>query len=235
MRALWSIKRLFGTYELVDIRPVHLESKYTFYKPHETEIAALEVGDLVKLCFDGSVFGRFEASERMWVIVSEITDHGYVGTLDNIPFSLDQLKLGQTIEFNGYNIYDVLYEDKNKKARIEKELPETRQFWERCIVDDRILYDGAKIAFLGRDEPLPPSDDDLENGIIDSGWFITAASYEEVSAPDAFPCNKNHSRVALGAVLNLDDRILKLLDSPPNTAYLYDEDTKSFSKIYESD
>lgn len=85
----------------------------TFKIPTIEEIGELKVDDLVKLMFNenGTV-------ERMWVIVSEIEafDDGklrFKGTLDNEPYELKSVGLGDVIEFSSENIISIYENSKN--------------------------------------------------------------------------------------------------------------------------
>lgn len=89
-------------YTLVDAREMHRKYPETFDVPSELEILMLQVGDNVKLCFN--------EKERMWVKITEIVniDH-IIGTLDNDPVDVKEIKYGDRIEFSYRNIYSILH------------------------------------------------------------------------------------------------------------------------------
>src|SRR5450830_1730925 len=72
-----------------------------------------------------------------------------------------------------------------------------------CFVTKRILEDGASVGYLYREEP--------DNG--------------DDSA--------NVALVSLGAVLSVDERFIRLLDSPAGSAYAYDHNTQQFKAVDE--
>jgi uncharacterized protein YegJ (DUF2314 family) len=91
-------------YTLLNGIEQHLKHPDTFEIPTELDITFLEVEDYVKLCFEEE--GR--ASERMWVTITKIDEDNFTGTLDNEPFELKSVKLGDTINFKAKNIIGIL-------------------------------------------------------------------------------------------------------------------------------
>lgn len=97
----------------------------TFKIPHLDVRQALEPGDLAKLIFritlddaDGGP-GAIEEYERMWVIVRERTSFGYLGVLDNKPYSIaenDSLWLGTELPFCAHHIIDVERSDETSRS-----------------------------------------------------------------------------------------------------------------------
>ena len=77
---------------LRDSEVTHEEAPDTFWIPSERERQSLQVGDFAKLVFEIWVDDPEESAsvERMWVIVSEILNDGYIGILDNEPFGIDK-------------------------------------------------------------------------------------------------------------------------------------------------
>ncbi|MBY0618801.1 hypothetical protein [Sphingomonas ursincola] len=68
----------------------HRAAPETFWIPSREAREGLHPGDLAKLIFRISVDDEDEpfAFERMWVLVRERIDHGYLGILDNDPCSV---------------------------------------------------------------------------------------------------------------------------------------------------
>lgn len=79
----------------------------TFHIPTRSRREGLAAGEIVKLCF---VPDDDRAPERMWVIVTGLEDDGYVGTLDNDPYGIDELSADEVVEFAPRNVIDV-YDD----------------------------------------------------------------------------------------------------------------------------
>lgn len=90
-------RRFWGRFELDDPRPVAAEARYTYFLPQPERLAAIAPDDLVKLVFRGTPPSRQWDAERMWVLVTEVGPDGLVGTLDNDPSDMPQLKAGQIV------------------------------------------------------------------------------------------------------------------------------------------
>jgi hypothetical protein len=109
-------KREIDFWELRSGEIAHAEHPDTFWIPPIEERENLQIGQAAKLAFDieyededGSVVVQ---GERMWVIVSEITENGYVGILDSKPAlieSSDDFYLGYGVEipFKPEHIIDI--------------------------------------------------------------------------------------------------------------------------------
>ena len=89
-----------------------------------------------------------------------------------------------------------------------------------CFVTKRVLEDGAPVGYLYREEP--------DNG-DDSGWRFTANDESD----DYINDSANVALVSLGAVLRVDDRFIRLLDSPAGSAYAFDHNTQQFMAVDE--
>lgn len=107
----------------------------SFEIPDRDEREALEVGEHAKLLM------RFilddpeepEAGERIWVVVSERTDDGYLGLLANCPACLeenDELWLGSEISFHAEHIIDIM-ESSDASIEFARSAPLSR--WPRDI------------------------------------------------------------------------------------------------------
>lgn len=222
--------KTFGHYVIDDPRPIAKDSPYTFFLPQPAAINVLRPNDIVKLMFTGSTCGFNNGTERMWVIIDQISDDNFTGRLDNDPLWLDQLKAGDQVRFEKHHILDWgLTEDSDDRL---KNLPveSSRQYWNRCYVDDRIIYGSRKPTHIQRDVPNEPTKEDVEKGHQDSGWWISSWQEEDNTAGYRFNAD-NISYVALGAVLNEDDSWLHLIDSPPKSAYELVSERNEFTQV----
>jgi hypothetical protein len=189
-----------------------LAAPYTFFLPHESELAALRIGDLVKMAFEWELpVAEYEA-ERMWVTIMQVGSPLLMGTLENEPFEKGRMKVGDAVSFQRHNILAVQFADPPPDVQI----PEYREYWERCLVDDCVLYEGEPVEFLYREEPHMTEDGDT---FPDSGWRIRGIQGD---ATDEEMANRKHSYVALGAVLNKDDSWLALIDTPVGSEFMRD-------------
>ncbi len=210
-------RRWFGRYEIRDPRPIAADAPYTFDLPSENELLAVAPGDLVKLLFRSIPVGEWE-TERMWVIVADADGPNLAGTLDNEPADMPQLKAGDRISFDRGHIIDIRWDE--DRATPPPPAPDSRDYWDRCFVDNAILDARQKVEFLYREEPDPPRQGDQ---FPDSGWRI------ESEPPGPFDDgNPPFSYVALGAVLNRDDSWLHLIDEPVGSAFERDPGTGQF-------
>ena len=184
------------------------EHPYTFHKPSTQAVALLSPGDEVKLIFDfESDDPDAPGAERMWVEIKEIKGKKFKGVLDNEPAHIEDLKCGDPIDFEEKHIIQLSIDDP-VPSKVDKYLP-------RCFVTNRVLYDGAAIGYLYREQP------DVEE---DSGWRIVCGDESE----EYMDSSDNINFVSLGAVLNKDDRIIDLLDAPVGTVFEYDPSKKAF-------
>jgi hypothetical protein len=119
------------------------------------------------------------------------------------------LKVGDVIAFRDIHIISTEHDDPNNL--VEK-------YFARCFVTKRVLRDGQRVGYMYREE----ADNDE-----DSGWRITAGDESEEYMEDA----GNISLVSLGAVLNRDDSILALLDSPAGTRLERQSGSDEFVRI----
>lgn len=208
------------TYALDDPRPIAAEAPYTYFLPSEAELAALEPGDLVKLIFRPLTPDRKWDAERMWVIVDNVEAEKLQGRLDNVPDDVPGLAVGDQVEFERYHVVDCDWSDERTQPSPDR--PIRREYWERCMVDSCVLNDGAKVHYLYREEPDVAAESDE---YPDSGWRIQG-DYRGVS-DEAFDAREG-DYVALGAVLNVDDSWLHLIDAPAGAAFIRDWEDDRF-------
>jgi hypothetical protein len=207
-------RRWFGTYTLDDPRIVQKKAPYTFFLPSQREIASVRPEDIVKLIFRSQPESLECASERMWVIVKQVTPDGLVGALDNDPIDFPQLKAGSTIRFQPHHVISVIFE-----GHPEDEEPEQRSYWERCMVDKCVREDKVPVYYLYREEPDLDQEGDK---YPDSGWRIRG-DYRHIR--DEERDARNAEYIALGAVLNIDDSWLHLIDAPIGSAFMRNFET----------
>ena len=210
----------FGRYRINDPRPTAAAAPYTYYLPSENELLAVAPGDVVQIIFESIPASEKWGAERMWVIVTAIDGEDMIGTLDNDPFDMPQLKHGDVVSFQRRHIIDIDWA--KDRAVPPPPMPERRWYWDRCFVDDQILEGRLKVEYLYREEPDPPRDGDK---YPDSGWRFRC---DTRSLTDGEYENPSFSYIAIGKVLNADDSWLHLIDAPVGSAYLRDWDTGAF-------
>jgi hypothetical protein len=163
----------------------------------------------------------------MWVEIAEILGDVWVGKLDNQPDDMPQLNPGDEIRFGRKHIVDFkMYKPERLTAEQLSKLPAPkREYWDRCLVDDCVLYENKLVGYLCREEP---EKNEGESEFKDSGWRIRGDS-RGATLSDCD--NRKTSFVALGAVLNRDDSWLHLLDEDPGSAFLRDFARNTYSKV----
>ncbi len=191
------------TWWLDDPRPRAEEAPYTFFLPPPEKVQALAPRDLVKLIFVGGGEHAYDA-ERMWVEVKSTENGVFIGTLDNEPSDMPQLKIGDEVRFEAFHIIDVEFSDLEKGGKASA--VQRREYWDRCLVDQCVLDGEKRVEFIYREKPDMGSDDDK---FPDSGWRIRG---DRRGCTDEEMDSREAAYVALGAVLNLDDSWLHLID-----------------------
>lgn len=212
-------RSLFGSYMIVDPRPIAEGAPYTFFLPSENEVLALRAGDLVKLVFQSVPPSREYAAERMWVAITSVEGDRLRGKLDNQPLDMPQLRPGREIVFRRGDVIDLRWGADH--AIRPPSAPERRHYDDRCLVDSCVLQDRMAVHYLYRETPLPPAAGDPP----DSGWRIRGdyrGLEDGVIGARAIEC------VALGSVLNVDDSWLHLIDAPVGSAYVRNWESDRF-------
>ena len=84
-----------------DAQEMHRLHPDTFHAPAPDELAAIAPGDSVKVC---------TGDERFWVTVTDVTDTGLAGTVDNDLLFTDRhgLSYGDLIRFGRECVYDIV-------------------------------------------------------------------------------------------------------------------------------
>lgn len=206
------------SWHLDDAEEIVKTAPFTFYKPSQEVYKKLQPGNLVKLIF------KFESNEedapgaeRMWVLITEINNGRYKGTLDNDPRFIKDLKYQDEIEFEKRHIINTDIEDTVEDI-VEK-------YIHRCLVTKAVLADKRKIKYLYREESMG----ELRDGIFDSGWRILAGDETQEYIDDP----NNSQFVSLGLILNQDISIINLLDAPIGSVFKWNDEKLIFEKVEE--
>lgn len=195
------------TWYLENVRDIAKESPYTFYVPSDELIKMLKVGDIVKLVFVSTIQQENNpfSSERIWVEITQVNGNNFVGTLDNKPFVIQDLNLGDEVSFQACHIID-WYDDE-----LVDPVPPLDNYWDRCYTTWAILYDKTEsVNYIYRTKP----DNDE-----DSGWKILSGNETQ----EYINSTHNVQFVALGSLLNIDDSFIHLLSSDIGTAFKRNE------------
>jgi uncharacterized protein YegJ (DUF2314 family) len=216
----WHSRR-FGSWTIDDPRPIAASAPYTFLLPSADLLAAIAAGDLVKAMFRAHPANRKHDAERMWVEVSAAEGDTLIGSLGNEPFDIPQLQAGMTVQLPRTHVMDILWADPDKGPQD----PPRRWYWERCMVDDCVAKGRCRVDYLYREEPDMTRE---HHNYPDSGWRIRGT--HEAIADDA-ASGKSPVYIALGKVLNEDDRWLHLIDEPVGQAFQWCEDEQRFVRL----
>lgn len=206
-------------YTLIDGPERQLEAPYTFPLPHPALIDALAVGDHVKLGFEYDPPGEEYGGERMWVLIDDIDDDRFRGSIDNDPFE-KILSCGDKVEFQRKNILDILLAEGNA----EPPVPAARTYWERCLVDECILYEDVPVEYIYREEP----EEQQGHEYPDSGWRIRG---RQGKSSDDEMDKREVAFVSLGAVLNKDDSWIDLIESTIGSAFMRNFDSNRYESV----
>ena len=190
-------------WKLEDAQKISEEFPYTFYKPSKEVVSMLRKGNLAKCIFSfESENPEDPRAERMWILITNISNGVFTGQLDNDPEYIEGLMYQDPITFNECHIIDTDLKDPVPSV--------TDKYIKRCFVTNNILYEGETVGYLYREEP---EDDD------DSGWRFTTGTETD----EYMDNSKNVSYVSLGSVLTQDDSYLDLLDKNFGVAFIKDK------------
>ena len=182
------------TWSLEDVTAIGKGAPYTFYLPSSSVIKQLKEGNIVKLMFNCGVENEHGwTAERMWVIITEINNGCYKGTLDNDPKYIPDIKYQDLVEFQAKHIMQTDIEETEEDI-VGKYLP-------RCYVTSQVLKDGLPVGQLYREHPS----EEEENY---SGWTL----FSGLETEEYLNNGENWNYVSLGAVLNKCDRFISVLD-----------------------
>jgi hypothetical protein len=206
---------------LEDPRPIAASAPYTYFMPFTEELAALGPGDGVKAIFHEAAGGRKYDGERMWVLVERVENGFVVGKLDNEPHDMPSIRLGDPVRIPLTHVIDCTYAE----AKPAPVVPKRREYWDRCLVDACVVEGRSHVDYLYREERDVSREGDRDS---DSGWRIrgTDAAIAEDEGHGKTPLY-----VALGKVLNADDRWLHLVDSLFGSAFLWDAGREDYIAV----
>lgn len=100
--------KLNGKLVFVDAQEMHQKFPKTFDAPGKEELAAIKVGDCVKIAI---------RSERFWVLVTELGDGKIIGTVNNdLVFTVEHgLSYLDEVELEPKNVYDIWVFDESEE------------------------------------------------------------------------------------------------------------------------
>lgn len=206
---------------LNDPRPIAAGAPYTFFLPHDIELAALKPGDGVKAIFRQTEGETKYDAERMWVLIERIEDGVVFGTLDSDPADMPLIEAGMPVAIPLTHVISTAFHTSNPRP----ETPPRREYWERCFVDACVVEGRCHADYIYREEPDMTRDDDEYE---DSGWRIRGTS--EAIADDELR-GEGPMYIAIGKVLNADDRWLPLIDREHGTAFQWDADVQDYVEL----
>ena len=210
--------RHFGTWSLDDPRPIAAGAPYTFYLPSVGLVDTVEPGDMIQAIFRPDPPDREFDAERMWVEVDSIEDDQFVGRLVNTASDIPQLPLYTKVSVPRTHVIDVEFAE----GKIVPRESDKRWYWERCMVDACVLDGRSRVDYIYREDDDMAAPDDK---YPDSGWRIRGTD-EGIAEDDQM--GRHPSYVAVGAVLNQDDRWLGLIDEPVGSAFIWSEPDRAF-------
>lgn len=206
---------------LNDPRPIAAEAPYTFELPHEIELAALKPGDGVKAIFRQTEGDTQYSAERMWVLIDRIEEGVVHGTLDNDPSDMPLIEAGMPVSIPLTHVISCAFHADNPRP----EIPDRRNYWDRCMVDACVVQDRSHADYLYREKPdLTREGDEYP----DSGWRIRGT---DTAIEEDRRLEKSPMYIALGKVLNKDDRWLHLIDEKPGVAFQWDEEAQDYARF----
>ena len=163
-------------------------------------------------------------AERMWVMIERIEDGVIYGTLDNEPHDMPLIEAGMPVAVPLTHVISCGFNNGNRP-----ETPERRDYWERCFVDICVLEGRSHVDYLYREPPDMTREGDK---YPDSGWRMRGAT-DMVDADE--DRQDRFQYIAIGKVLNADDRWLHLIDEEPGVAFQWDAEAHDYIRFERSD
>jgi hypothetical protein len=186
-------------------RPIH----FLFPAPKHVG-GGVRAGDLVKLVFEWELPFEKYVAERMWVRITNVEGDALEGVLDNTPTETGRLQPGDLVRFSPVNIVSINWAD--PRPLISE--PSSREYWERCLVDQCVLDGIEPVEYLYREKPDMAQEGDK---FPDSGWRVRG---RQGAATDQDMEARKFQYVAIAAVLNRDDSWLHLIDEAIGSAFM---------------
>ncbi len=210
-----------GSFTIGDPRPVMQAARYTFFTPPPEAFAAVAAGDWIKAIFRPVPADRKFDAERMWVKVEEVLPDGFAGRLDTTPSDMPQLAPGAALFVPRDWAIDIDWAE----GREPPDYPPRRHYWDRCMVDACVLDGRSLVDYLYRETgDLHGPDDEYQ----DSGWRIRGT---DAGIAEDEQLGRSPSYVALGAVLNRDDRWLHLIDEAVGEHFRWWDEEARFVRL----
>lgn len=195
------------SWHLRDAEQSRKDNPYTFYKPGNEITDKLGPGDHARLIFGFEPQAEDGCSgERMWVTITSKHGNEFKGLLENIPIYIQELNQGDLITFGSNHIIDTNYTDPKDK--------ELDTYSKLCLVTESIL-NGDKVGLLQRLE---------QNNERDSGWCFSG----DFDTQEYLDNTENIKIVSLGAILNLDDSFIHLLEMPIGSSFEWDSSNQQY-------
>lgn len=199
---------------LNDPRPIAAAAPYSFFLPLPQELAAIEPGDTVQAIFREIAGNRKYSAERMWMLVEAIDDGFVSGTLCNAPFDMPSIKAGDWLRIPLTHVITVNFQE----GKPPLDITGPRSYWDRCFVDACVVEGRCHVDYFYREQPDMTREGDKDP---DSGWRIRG-THEAIAEDERL--GEKPMYIALGKVLNRDDRWLHLIDSPIGSAFQWDSE-----------
>ena len=98
-------------------------------------------------------------------------------------------------------------------------------YWERCLVNQLVVDGTLPVEYIYREEPDLAGPDDK---YPDSGWRLRGRQAE---VTDEDMEERDIAYIALGAVLNIDDSFLHLLEQPIGSAFMRNFETGKYHRV----
>nr|WP_298896293.1 DUF2185 domain-containing protein [uncultured Altererythrobacter sp.] len=190
--------------------------------PHDVELAALKPGDGVKAIFRQTEGETKYDAERMWVLIERIEEGLVHGILDSDPSDMPLIEAGMPVAIPLTHVISTAFHKDNPRPKI----PDRREYWERCFVDACVIEGRSHIDYLYREDPDMTREGDE---YPDSGWRIRGTQ-ESIDADER---DENRPRyIALGAVLNVDNSWIDLIDIEPGHHFAWDEESRQYVEVF---
>lgn len=93
-------------FDLIDAVEFQKQHPKTFELPDEWNRQHISVGEWAKLMFCFPV-NRYPVVERIWVRVTEVSDSGYRGVLDNNPTNTEFIRSDEQIAFEPRHVISI--------------------------------------------------------------------------------------------------------------------------------
>ncbi|WP_298305383.1 DUF2185 domain-containing protein [uncultured Erythrobacter sp.] len=161
----------------------------------------------------------------MWVTIERIEDQVIYGELDSEPYDMPLIQLGMPVSVPLTHVISTTFHKDNPRPQT----PANRQFWDRCFVDACVVEGRSHVDYLYREVPDMTQDKDEHP---DSGWRFrgTDEAVDADAANDVPPVY-----IAIGKVLNKDDRWLHLIDEEPGVAFQWDDASQDYIRFERPD